>query len=165
MGNAHPNIVPYQTFETSAGHVMIAVGSDAQYAKLCTAIGRPELAADPAYRANADRVRNRARLVSELQAHLGKWDHAELLSKLDDAGVPAGPVNTLEKVFADPQVIFRGMRLEFPVPEFLGGLLPGLRTPIRLSSSPLHCERPAPRLGEHTVSVAQELGLSRGQST
>jgi crotonobetainyl-CoA:carnitine CoA-transferase CaiB-like acyl-CoA transferase len=159
MGNAHPNIVPYQTFPVSDGFVMIAVGSDSQYAKLCEVLGRADLAADAAYITNADRVRNRNSLIDKLREELLGWSRGALLTKLDATGVPAGPVNTLAEVFCDPQVLARQMRLDLEAPGVTGGRVAGLRTPIRLSRSKLRCDRPAPRLGEHITSVARELGL------
>jgi crotonobetainyl-CoA:carnitine CoA-transferase CaiB-like acyl-CoA transferase len=158
-GNAHPNIVPYQTFPVSDGHVMIAVGSDAQFAKLCDVLGRSDLAEDPAYRDNKGRVVHREALVGALRAELARWKRDDILSRLEALNVPAGPINTLEDVFRDPQVLARQMRIDLPREGVRGGRLPGLRSPLRLSSSPLQLSRPAPRLGEHTSEVKRELGF------
>jgi crotonobetainyl-CoA:carnitine CoA-transferase CaiB-like acyl-CoA transferase len=158
-GNAHPNIVPYQTFPVSDGHVMIAVGSDAQFAKLCDVLGRSDLAEDPAYRGNKGRVVHREALVGALRAELARWKRDDILSRLEALNVPAGPINTLEDVFRDPQVLARQMRIDLPREGVRGGRLPGLRSPLRLSSSPLQLSRPAPRLGEHTSEVKRELGF------
>jgi crotonobetainyl-CoA:carnitine CoA-transferase CaiB-like acyl-CoA transferase len=159
IGNAHPNIVPYQTFPTSDGHVMVAVGSDSQFAKLCSILGRPDLAADEGYATNALRVRNRGALIPVLRQELKSWKRDELLARLADSGVPAGPINTIADVFSDPQVRARAMRIDFDRPDIAGGKLSGLRTPLRFSSSQLCLTRPAPRLGEHTDDIARELGI------
>jgi crotonobetainyl-CoA:carnitine CoA-transferase CaiB-like acyl-CoA transferase len=159
IGNAHPNIVPYQTFAVSDGHIMIAVGNDAQYAKLCAVLERPDLANDQNYRTNAGRVTHRARLIPQLLGEFGRWKRDALLGRLEAAEVPAGPINTLEDVFRDPQIAARKMRLDFPSESVAGGVVAGLRTPIRLSASSLCLDRASPRLGEHTAAVAQELGL------
>ena len=159
IGNAHPNIVPYQTFPTRDGHVMIAVGSDSQFAKLCAILGRTDIATDAGYASNALRVQNRGVLIPALRKELRSWGRDELLSRLADGGVPAGPINTIADVFADPQVRARGMRVDFNCPEVAGGLLSGLRTPIRFSASRLCLDRPAPNLGEHTSAIARELGI------
>jgi crotonobetainyl-CoA:carnitine CoA-transferase CaiB-like acyl-CoA transferase len=163
IGNAHPNIVPYQAFAVADGHVMVAVGSDAQYVRFCGTLGRPELATDPAYATNALRVAHRATLIAIIREALATWTRDKLLERLGTAGVPAGPINTLEEVFCDPQVLARGMRLEIPAAGVAGGTLPGLRSPLKLSGSPLQLGRPAPRLGEHTESVRRELGLAAGE--
>jgi crotonobetainyl-CoA:carnitine CoA-transferase CaiB-like acyl-CoA transferase len=159
IGNGHPNIVPYQTFPTRDGHVMIAVGSDSQFTKLCTILGRTDIATDAGYATNALRVQNRAVLIPALRQELLSWGRDELLLRLADSGVPAGPINTIADVFADPQVRARGMRVDFNRPEVAGGVLSGLRTPIRFSSSRLCLDKPAPHLGEHTSAIARELGI------
>jgi crotonobetainyl-CoA:carnitine CoA-transferase CaiB-like acyl-CoA transferase len=159
FGNSHPNIVPYQTFPTKDGHVMIAVGSDSQFEKLCSILGRTDIAGDARYATNALRVGNRDVLVPILRQELLAWERDELLAKLADSGVPAGPINTIADVFADPQVRARGIRVDFDRPEIAGGRLSGLRTPIRFSASPLCLDKPAPKLGEHTRAVARELGM------
>ena len=159
IGNAHPNIVPYQTFPTSDGHVMVAVGSDSQFAKLCSLLARPDIAMDGRYVTNELRVRNRGALIPMLRQELMAWKRDELLTKLAALGVPAGPINTIADVFSDPQVRAREMRVDFDRPDIAGGKLSGLRTPVRFSASQLCLDRPAPRLGEHTDAVAHELGI------
>ena len=159
IGNAHPNIVPYQTFAVSDGHVMIAVGSDAQFAKLCAVIGRVDLSNDGNYQTNAGRVTHREPLIRQLRDEMKGWQRDELLARLEAVGVPAGPINTLEDVFCDLQIIARKMRLDLPSESAAGGRVAGLRTPIRLSATNLSLERASPRLGEHTAAVKEELGL------
>ncbi len=112
IGNAHPNIVPYQVFPVADGHVIVAVGNDGQFAKFCGVIGEPGLAKDPAYLTNADRLGRRAELVAKLSALTRKMSQADLLAGLEAVGVPSGPINRLDQVFSDAQVIHRGMKLE-----------------------------------------------------
>jgi crotonobetainyl-CoA:carnitine CoA-transferase CaiB-like acyl-CoA transferase len=158
MGNAHPNITPYQVFPVADGHVIIASGNDNQFVKLCAALGAPELAAEPAYQDNAGRLAHRAELVARLCALSARMTRAELLAKLEAAGVPAGPINDLEQVFSDPQVIHRRMRIDPPSAAAEGGTIPGVRTPIMLDGAPLAAERPSPRLGEHGAEILREIG-------
>jgi crotonobetainyl-CoA:carnitine CoA-transferase CaiB-like acyl-CoA transferase len=150
LGNAHPNIAPYQTFATSDGHFILAVGNDGQFARFAAIIGAPELAGDTRFRTNADRVANRAALTALIGARTAMWTRDDLLAALEGAGVPAGPINTVAEVFADPQVVARGMQI---APDGI----PGIRTPITLSASDLALDRRAPRLGEHTAEVIAEL--------
>ena len=158
LGNAHPNIVPYQAFATADGHVIVAVGNDGQFARFCEVIGRPELATDPAYATNAVRVANRAPLVAIIVEALAGRDTAALHAAFEAAGVPYGPINTLDQVFADPQVEARGMRLELDHPT--AGTVPLVGSPIRYSDTTLEFERPPPLLGEHTAEVLRGvLGL------
>ena len=163
MGNAHPNIVPYQVFSTSDSHIIIATGNDRQYADVCRVLGVPDLATDPRFATNGDRVRNRAVLIPLLQAPAARLTKADLLAKLEAAQVPAGPINNLAEAFADPQVAARGMRLDLPAAGTASGTVPSVRTPITLSDTPLTYTRAAPRLGEHTAEVLAELGLGETQ--
>lgn len=142
MGNKHPNIAPYQTFEVSDGHLIVAVGNDAQFARLCHTLGLADLIQDARFDSNAQRVLNRDQLESLLSASIATWQRDELLQALDSAVVPAGPINTVADVFNDPQFIARGMQI-------LPDDIPGVRTPIVFSDSELTLERRAPRLGEH----------------
>jgi crotonobetainyl-CoA:carnitine CoA-transferase CaiB-like acyl-CoA transferase len=158
IGNAHPNIVPYQVFPVADGHIIIATGNDAQFAKLCTVLGEPQLAEQPEYRDNSCRLANRGALVAHLSALTVKRAGADILNALEVVGVPAGPINQLDQVFADPQVIHRGMRLDIPSAAAKGGTIPGVRTPIMIGGAPMAAERPAPRLGEHTAEILREIG-------
>jgi crotonobetainyl-CoA:carnitine CoA-transferase CaiB-like acyl-CoA transferase len=153
MGNAHPNIVPYQVFAASDGHLIIAVGNDGQFARLCSMLGSPELADDERFRCNSDRVRNRDALASLLSARTAIARRDELLSRLEGQGIPAGPINSVADVFADPQVRHRGMRVDLPDGGADGRAIPGVRTPIVLDGTPAVAERSAPALGAHTAEV------------
>ncbi len=156
MGNAHPNIVPYQVFRVADGHVIVAVGNDGQYAKFMRILGRPELIDDERFRTNADRVRNRALLIPLLEPILLERRRDELLAALAPAGVPAGPINDIADVFADPQVVARGMRIDLPAPAAKGGTIPTVRSPIVIDGTPQVSQRPPPLLGEHTDDVLRD---------
>jgi crotonobetainyl-CoA:carnitine CoA-transferase CaiB-like acyl-CoA transferase len=162
-GNAHPNIVPYQVCAVADGHIMLAVGNDGQFQRLCEVLEAVELADDSRFRHCEGRVIHREALMKSLGEQLRRWRRNELLERLATAAVPAGPINTLADVFADPQVIARGMQLELPAPHVTGGSMPGLRTPISFSRATLNTGRPAPRLGEHTAALRQAYGLSGGE--
>jgi crotonobetainyl-CoA:carnitine CoA-transferase CaiB-like acyl-CoA transferase len=167
-GNAHQNIVPYQVFEVapdgknSAGaaeaardHLILAVGNDGQYAKFCAVAGRPDLATDPRFVKNADRVRHRATLVPLLEAVMKTRSKADWLAALEAAKVPCGAINTIAEVFADPQVQARGMVTEWPHP-----VKPGLKlvsSPLKLGATPVRTDLPPPLLGQHTDTVLREL--------
>jgi crotonobetainyl-CoA:carnitine CoA-transferase CaiB-like acyl-CoA transferase len=157
LGNAHPNLAPYQVFAVSDGHLMIAVGNDGQFARLCEVLGAEALAFDPAYRHNPDRVRNRDTLIPLLSAKIAQRTKAELTARLEAAGVPVGPINTVPEVFADPQVIARGMRVDVDSPAAKGGKVPAVRTPIMINGEPCVADRPAPQLGEHTDEIKKSL--------
>jgi len=149
LGNAHPNIVPYQVFEVSDGHIIIAVGNNGQFAKLCKVLGIPAFADDPRCATNADRVANREAVAREIAARTVAFARNDLLAQLEAEGVPAGPINTVADVFADPQIEFREMRRDLAHPAAKGGSVPSVPTPIRFSDSKLDIERPSPGLGEH----------------
>lgn len=142
MGNRHPNIAPYQTFPVSDGHLIIAVGNDGQFRRLCTLLELPELVEDERYASNSARVQNRDALEATLTARTLQWTRDALLQALEAAVVPAGPINSVADVFADPQFLAREMLIR---PDGI----PGVRTPIRFSRGRLKLDRRAPRLGEH----------------
>ncbi|PWR25424.1 CaiB/BaiF CoA transferase family protein [Zavarzinia aquatilis] len=150
QGNAHPSIVPYQAFSAADGHLILAVGNDGQFRKAAEALGLGELATDPRFTTNADRVRNRAELIPMLAARMAGMKRDDLLAAFEAVGVPAGPINTVAQVFADPQVRHRQMQLEL---DFGGAPVPGVRTPIRFSRSPMVLDRPSPALGQNTDEV------------
>ncbi|HRM75958.1 MAG TPA: CoA transferase, partial [Paracoccus sp. (in: a-proteobacteria)] len=139
--NAHPNIVPYQLFPASDGHLIIACGNDRQFAALCRVLDLAELSQAPDYATNPARVANRARLVPVLAGATARMTRADLIAALEGAGVPGGPVNDVAEALADPQVAARGLMI---APEGIAGL----RSPLRFSRSPLVSERAAPALGE-----------------
>ncbi|HRO63569.1 CoA transferase [Thermomonas sp.] len=160
LGSAHPNIVPYQPFAAQDGELMLAVGNDAQFMRLCAVLDLPELAADARFADNASRVQHRHALEPMLAAAFAQRPRADVLVALERAGIPAGPINTLADVFADPQVRHRGLRLELSDAATAGGALPGLRTPIRFSDAALATQTRAPQLGEHSAAVRAALAAS-----
>jgi crotonobetainyl-CoA:carnitine CoA-transferase CaiB-like acyl-CoA transferase len=121
-------------------------------------LGAPELGKDPAYIDNKARLARRAEIVGKLSALTGKVAMSDLLTKLEAVGVPAGPINNLDQVFADPHVIHRGMKLEIPSGAAKGGSIPGIRTPIMVDGEPMASPNPAPRLGQHTAEILKEIG-------
>ena len=159
-GNAHQNIVPYQVFEVADGLLILAVGNDSQYGRFCEIAGRPELATDPRFAHNADRVRNRAILVPLLAAEMKRRSRQDWLSALEAAKVPCGPINDLADVFADPQVQARGMTVEMAHP--LADTVRLVASPIKLSRTPIRYRRPPPLLGADTDAVLSEFGLTPG---
>jgi crotonobetainyl-CoA:carnitine CoA-transferase CaiB-like acyl-CoA transferase len=158
IGNAHPNIVPYQVFPVADGHIIIATGNDNQFAKLCAVLGAADIAQEPSYRTNSDRLQHREELIARLAMLTKRWSRADLLAKLESVQVPAGPINPLDQVFTDPQVVHRGMRIERPSAAAKAGTIPGVRTPIIIDGQPMAADRPAPRLGEHTAEILREIG-------
>jgi crotonobetainyl-CoA:carnitine CoA-transferase CaiB-like acyl-CoA transferase len=149
MGNAHPNLVPYQVFRVADGELVIAVGSDQQFARLAEVLGIPALAADPRARCNADRVLNRDYVIVPLQEKCLQWRRAALTDALTQAGVPVGPINSVAEVFADPQVLVRGMVAQARASD--GTSVPVVRLPVRMPGLPDPALRAAPRLGEHQL--------------
>ena len=158
-GNAHQNLVPYQVFAASDGHLIVAVGNDSQFRNYCRVIGLPELSDDPRFSTNPQRVQNRDALVPLLAERMATGERDFWLAELEAAGVPAGPINTLDQVYKDPQVQAREMWRELPHPT--AGKVPVAASPLKFSDSPVQYRRPAPLLGEHTRQVLSErLGLS-----
>jgi crotonobetainyl-CoA:carnitine CoA-transferase CaiB-like acyl-CoA transferase len=158
MGNAHATVVPYQVFPVTDGHIIIACGNDGQFARLMSLLGAPEMAADPKYKTNAARVVNRGALIPRVMTLTATFTRADLLRRLEEIGVPGGPINSVADVFADPQVIARGMRIDLPNAAAKAGSIPGVRTPITLNGHRAAAERPSPRLGEHTEEILREIG-------
>ncbi len=157
-GSAHRLTAPYQAFETSDGYVNIGAANQANWERLCTAIGRDELATDPRFVEPRDRMNNLDELVSTLEQVFSQETSAHWLEKLADAGVPAGPINDLGEVYADPQVQAREMMVETEHP--IAGRVKNIGIPIKLSETPGQFQRPAPTLGQHTDEVLTELGCS-----
>ncbi|MBM3485089.1 MAG: CoA transferase [Alphaproteobacteria bacterium] len=159
MGNAHPNIVPYQAFPTADHYLIIAIGNEGQFRRFCEIAGRPEVPADPRFKDNVSRVANRDALVAIITDFMRTRPRQVWIDLLDKAGVPCGPINDLAQVFADPQVAARGLRIELPHPT--AGSVPGVANPIKLSGTPIAYERASPTLGQHTEEVLRGLaGLS-----
>ncbi len=158
-GNAHPTVVPYQTFRASDGWFVLAVGNDRQFADLCRTIERPELAEDERYRTNPARIANRAALIAELQTALAARPVDEWLALFRQHEIPCGAINTLDRVFSNPQVLHRQMVVEVPHPT--AGTVKLVGIPFKLSGTPADIRRHPPLLGEHTDEVLmEELGLS-----
>jgi crotonobetainyl-CoA:carnitine CoA-transferase CaiB-like acyl-CoA transferase len=155
LGNAHPNIVPYQVFAVADDSIIVAVGNDTQFRAFVTVLGVPEMADDAIGKTNAARVANRGVLVPRLASLLARFSRADILAALEKAGVPAGPINSVAQVFDDPQVIHRGMRLDLP---HGAGTVPSVRNPIVMDGAPLPHGLGSPMLGEHTTEVLGELG-------
>lgn len=145
-GNAHPNIVPYQVYPASDRYMIIAVGNDGQFARLCAVLGAPELADDPDYRKNEARVHNRDALNERLNALTSEWESEALIAKLLAQGIPAGPINTIDQVFADPQVIHRQIRRD--IPDIGGAMVPTIAGPIVIDGVRMTAGKASPRLGE-----------------
>ncbi len=163
LGNAHPNIVPYQTFATADGDIILAVGNDAQFERFCEFAQVPELAHDEKFRTNQARVRNREELTERLAPILAGQASGHWIEGLEARNVSCGPINTIDQVFADPQVVARGMRLEMPHPAAGETPIPLIASPIRMSVTPAAYAYPPPQLGQHTDEVLQEL-LGLGQA-
>ena len=154
MGNAHPNLVPYQNFATADGDIIVAVGNDRQFARFCAILGLDALAADERYRTNSGRVTNRAELIPILSQAVAIWPRDTLAAKLEAEGVPGGPINPIDAVFADPQVVARGLAIASPGPD---GPLPGLACPIVIDGERQNAHRAAPRLDADGAMIRKEL--------
>ena len=151
LGNAHPNIAPYEAFPVADGWIIVAVGNDAQFLRLCEVIDIPH---EEKWSTNAGRVRDRVALSQAISAQTGDWEKAALLAALEEQGIPAGPINTVAEALADPQIVARGMVLD------LGEGLKGLRTPIRFSDAELALGKKSPKLGENPPRAGEESGDS-----
>ena len=146
MGNAHPNLAPYAVFDCADGWIILATGNDSQYQRLCAILGLNDMAHAIDFATNADRIANRVEMTRRITEATTRWSKADLLTACEAAGVPAGPINSLDEVFTDPQVQARGMQIA-------PGGLPGLRSPMTFSEADLSLDRPAPKLGEHQSEV------------
>ncbi|MGH2390867.1 MAG: CaiB/BaiF CoA transferase family protein [Chloroflexota bacterium] len=156
--NPHANIVPYQTFRAANGYIVIAIGNDGQFAKLCELLPAPELAGDPRYATNQARVANRAELVPILQEYFSRHTAGHWTDLLIGAGLPCGPINTVDQVFTDPQVLARKMvqRIAHPT----AGEIGAVGVPFTFSETPAGIDRPPPLLSQHSSEVLSDLGYS-----
>ncbi|MDD1015528.1 CaiB/BaiF CoA transferase family protein [Pseudomonas rubra] len=162
LGNAHPNIVPYQDFPTADGDFILTVGNDGQFRKFAEVAGQPQWADDPRFATNKQRVANRAELIPLIRQATVFKTTAQWVAQLEQVGVPCGPINDLAQMFADPQVKARGLAIEMPHP--LAGQVPQVASPIRLSRTPVEYRHAPPLLGEHTEQILGEvLGLSAAE--
>lgn len=155
LGNAHPNISPYEVVPTADGHLILAVGNDGQFKRLCTILGIPAVAEDERFATNKARVANKVEVRRIVTAETAKWQKRDLLTACETNAVPAGPINSIEEMFADPQIKARGLKIDLT--DDKGTVIPGVRTPIVLSETPLRYERPSPRIGEHGEDILAEL--------
>ena len=154
-GNAHQNVVPYQVFKASDGYLIIAVGNDSQFRSFANAIGHPELGSDPTFATNRMRVTNRGELIPILEKIIVTGRRDEWIDKMEVAGVPCGPIQSIDQVFAHPQVKYRKIWQTIPHP--VAGSSPTTASPMRFSATPIQYRRHAPMLGEHTQEILKEL--------
>jgi crotonobetainyl-CoA:carnitine CoA-transferase CaiB-like acyl-CoA transferase len=155
LGNAHPNISPYEVIPTEDGHLILAVGNDGQFRRFCRVLGIEDVADDERFATNKARVANREEVRRLVLAQTTKWRKADLLAACGSNAVPAGPINSIAEMFDDPQVVARGLKIELQAQD--GTTIPGVRSPIVLSETPLAYHRPSPALGEHTAEILAEL--------
>lgn len=157
LGNQHPNIVPYQVFATSDGHVIVAAGNDAQYKRFCGILGRADLAEDERFRRNIDRVTNRDILIGLLAGEILRFGKEDLVRAMEAAGVPGGPINTLSEVFASDQVEARGMKISMPDAHAASGAVPLIGNPVKFSKTPVSYRHAPPACGADTQDVLNNL--------
>ncbi|MEO1190882.1 MAG: CaiB/BaiF CoA-transferase family protein [Pseudomonadota bacterium] len=157
LGNSHPNVVPYRVYQTKDGHVIVSCGNDRQFARLCAALGRPELADDPRFASNEARIHNRALIDSLLSDALTKLEKQEVIDRLEAAGVPCGPINSIPDVYADPHVQARALEVQQEAAD--GSLFRTSAFPAKLSRTPARYRRTPPGLGEHSKDVLEDWGV------
>ncbi|CAN7333852.1 CoA transferase [Rhizobium rhizogenes] len=162
LGNAHPNISPYEVVPTADGYLILAIGNDGQFRRLCAILGIGTYADDERYATNKARVAHRHDVRAFISAKTLTWNKADLLKACEDNAVPAGAINTIEDMFADPQIKARGLRIDLE--DAVGTVIPSVRTPVVLSETPLTYTRPSPRLGEHQEEVLAELAELEGKA-
>lgn len=161
-GHSHPSVVPYQVFPTADGHIIVAVGNDAQYERLCSVIGREDLWEDNRFKGASGRLVHRDVLIPELELTLKTRSSASWLNSMEASGIPSGPINNYQQVFEDPQVQHRGLWQQLPHPD--GGLTPTIASPLRLSETPVQYRMAAPTLGQHTLEILRSvLGKSEDE--
>ena len=154
-GNAHPNVIPYQVFACSDGHIIVAVGNDSQFRKFCEALGVSDLGSDERFATNSNRIRHRAALIPLLEPLVKLRTRDEWVNALEAAGVPCGPINNIDQVFENPQVKARGIKVDIPHP--LAGSVPQVASPMRFSETPIEYHTAPPTLGQHNDYVLREL--------
>jgi formyl-CoA transferase len=154
-GNAHPQVVPYEVFPTSDGHIILAIGNDGQFERFCQVAGAPDLAQEPRFKTMSQRIVHRGELIPLIAELMRTRTKREWIGVLEAANVPCGPINNMKEVFEDPQVRHRDLRVDMPHP--LGGVAPVVRSPLRLSKTPVSYRIPPPTLGQHTQEVLKEL--------
>ncbi|UJW74166.1 CaiB/BaiF CoA transferase family protein [Rhizobium sp. SL42] len=162
LGNAHPNISPYEVVPTADGHLILAVGNDGQFKRLCAILGITSVAEDERFATNKARVANKAEVRRIVTTETARWIKRDLLSACEANAVPAGPINSIEEMFADPQIKARGLKIELE--DDRGTIIPSVRTPIILSETALRYERPSPRIGEHSNEILAELAEIEGKA-
>jgi glutaryl-CoA transferase len=155
LGNAHPNIAPYEVFAVADGHVIVAVGNDSQFERFCRLLQKPHLADDPRFATNRARVDHRDGLRGEIAAPLAQMTRDACLQACEKEGVPAGPINTIADMFADPQIVARGLALSLSDAD--GNAIPGVASPMVLDGVAMASDRPSPRLGEHSAEIRAEI--------
>jgi formyl-CoA transferase len=160
-GNAHPQVVPYEVFATSDGHIILAVGNDGQFARFCATAGHPEIAQDPRFVTNSQRIINRDALIPMISTWFKQRSKADWIQALEAATVPCGPINNMQEVFEDPQVQHRNMRVDIPHP--LGTTAPVVASPMRFSATPVEYRLAPPLLGQHNQEIFADL-LGRSQA-
>ena len=154
-GNAHPNVIPYQVFACRDGHIIVAVGNDSQFRKFCEVLGEPKLGSDDRFATNSNRIRNRNGLIPLLEPLMWARSRDAWVDALEAAGVPCGPINTIDQVFENPQVQARGIKVEIPHP--LAGSVPQVASPMRFSKTPIEYHAAPPTLGQHNDYVLREV--------
>jgi crotonobetainyl-CoA:carnitine CoA-transferase CaiB-like acyl-CoA transferase len=157
LGNEHPNIVPYQVFATIDGHIIVAAGNDAQYARFCDVIGRADLAKHADYLTNVSRVKHRNTLIPILASEIAKLTKAELVSKMEQHGVPGGSINTLPEVFDSEQVSAREMKISMPHTTAKNGMIDLIGNPVKFEKTPVSYRNSPPTCGEHNDEITAEL--------
>ena len=161
LGNAHPNISPYEVVPAADGYLILAIGNDGQFRRLCAILDLAGIAEDERFATNRARVANRDEVRRLVSTETLKWRKADLSAACEANAVPSGAINTIEEMFADPQIVARGLRIDLK--DAAGTVIPGVRTPVMLSRTPLRYERPSPRLGEHQEEVLAELAKREGE--
>ncbi len=163
-GNAHPNIVPYDAFECSDGHILLAVGNDAQFARFCDALGIEDAGTDPRFTTNLGRIENRVALMEVIRPAMRAFSKADVLARLQAVRVPCGPINTVEEALTSDQAIARGAVVDMPHTDVENGALRLLANPLKFSATPVSYDRPPPRFGQDTDEVLETWGPDNGEN-